>query len=146
MSLCDCTPYKVVDHAVVFVLSTTVISVKVDMFLFKAMMLKEEVQPTYNSVGTLTAISSFVCEKVYLTRNSLTIDTKHCALPWCQKVNWPRLQRIRGVVYLLSIVERVVDHYLLGVVWNAGRQRRRRKLSITGDKVGSNNRLALFTD
>ena len=41
--------YKVVDHAIVLVLSTTVVRVKVDMLLLKAVMLK--VQPTDNSVG-----------------------------------------------------------------------------------------------
>ena len=41
------------------------------MLLSMAMMLKEEVQPTYNSVGTLATISSYVSEKVYLMRNTV---------------------------------------------------------------------------
>ena len=58
--MCDYTPYKLVDHIIVLVLSTTVVGVEVDVFLPKAVMMNEIVQPTDNSVGALAAIPSFV--------------------------------------------------------------------------------------
>ena len=60
MPMCDYTPYKLVDHIIVLVLSTTVVGVEVDVFLSKAVMMNEIVQPTDNSVGALAAIPSFV--------------------------------------------------------------------------------------
>ena len=101
------------DHTVVSVLSTTVICVEVGVLLTHAVVVEIIVQLTYNSVGTLAAIPSFICEEVDLPRYCFTIDAKHCALTWSKKVNRAWLPRIPRVMNLLGVIKGVLYLHVL---------------------------------
>ena len=77
--------------------------------------IKEVVKSANYCIGSFPTISSFICKEVDLSGEGLTINTKYGALPRCQEVYGTRLQWIGGVVYLLSIVERVVGLDILGI-------------------------------
>ena len=100
MSLHNHPPHQILYHAVVFVLAGTIIGVEEGVLLYKAMMVKKVVQPTDHNICTLATISCFIRQEVNLPGECLPADTKHSALPGCQKVDEARL---RWIVHLLSI-------------------------------------------
>ena len=101
-------PRQILYHAVVFVLAGTIIGVEEGVLLSKAMMVKNIVQLTDHSICTLATISCFIRQEVNLPGECLTVDTKHSALPGCQKVDGARLLRVRWIVHLLSIIRGIV--------------------------------------
>ena len=72
-------PYKIVDHTVVLVLSTTVVCVEEGVFLSKAIVV---MQLTYYSASALATVPSFVGQEIHLPRYYFTVDAKHYALTW----------------------------------------------------------------
>lgn len=76
----------------------------------KTVMAKKVTEETNDCICILPCVTRFISEVVHLTRNGLTTDTKHSTLSGCLKIDWTWLERIVGVVYLLSRVERVVHH------------------------------------
>ena len=113
--ICDCVPYQVLHHAVIFVLTGAIVCVQVHIPLPKAIMRKEIVELTDHSVGALATVSCLVCQEIDLARQSFTGYTKHCALPRRKEVDGARLKWIGGIVHLLCIVKRVVDLHIPGV-------------------------------
>ena len=89
-----CLLVSVVDHTIIFVLSTAVVCLEEGVFLSKAMVVEKVMQLTYYCIGALAAIPGFVCQEIHLPRYCFTVDPKHCAFTWSKKVNRPRLQRV----------------------------------------------------
>ena len=82
-------------HTVVFVLAGAIIGVEKDVLLSKPVVVKEKVQPTDYSIGTLAALTCLVRQEVDLPGECLAIHTEHSTLPRCQEVDGPRLQGVR---------------------------------------------------
>jgi hypothetical protein len=114
---CHHPPCQILEHAVVFVLPCTVVSVKEHLLLAKAMMKKEVVQLTHYCVGSLATSTSLITEEIDLPGNGLTIHPKHRTFPRSEEIYWARLHGIRGIVHLLSIVKRIVDTNISGIGW-----------------------------
>ena len=54
--------------------------------LTKSVRLQEEVESTDDIVGTFATLPCLISEKIDLARKGLTVDSKHCTLPWRQNV------------------------------------------------------------
>lgn len=52
-----------------------------------SMMFEEVVQLTYRIIFSLANITCFINEVVYLTRDSLTYNTKNGTFTWCFKID-----------------------------------------------------------
>ena len=85
VSSCHHSPHQVVDHHVVFVLSSTVVRVKKDVCLPQTVNIREVVQPTNHCVFPLPYL---ICKKVDLTRYCLTVYPKDRTLPRSKEVKW----------------------------------------------------------
>ena len=120
MAIGECSPNKVVYHAVVLVLSCTVISMQVHHFFTQSMHLEEVVETTDDIVGSFTTLSTLISEEIHLPRYSFAVDAKDSTLPWSKEVYRARLKRVRWEMDLLCIVEGVVDFEVVGVGWNFG--------------------------
>ena len=79
-------PHQVVYHSIVFILSSTVVSVQVDVGLPQPMYVKEKIQPADYSIGPLPRFTRVVCEEVYLSGDCLAVNPKHRTLPWGEEV------------------------------------------------------------
>lgn len=79
------------------------------------MKLKEVVQLAYHSVGSLTTISSLVCEEVNLARERFTVYAKNTTLPGSEKEYGSRLEGIGRIVNLLGIVEIIMRPVVIGI-------------------------------
>ena len=82
------------DDCIVFVLPWTVVGVQVNNGCMETILLQIEVQHADDCIGSLTSISSFVYQEVYLLWHCFTTHTKDCTFPGCKKINGPRLERI----------------------------------------------------
>ena len=114
------SPHKVLDHAVVLILASTVVSMEVCNLLSQSMVLQEVVNSADNGIGSLTTVSSLISQEVDLPRNGFTVHSKHCALSRCEKVDWTWLKWIRGVVHLLGVIKGIVHFDVLRVTWDSG--------------------------
>ena len=63
MSVREFAPHKVLNHAIILVLPSTVVSMHVHILLAKPMILKEVVYPANNSTGTFTTVQAAVDQK-----------------------------------------------------------------------------------
>ena len=106
MYMCRCMYMNVfiicLEDKVVLVLPCTVVSVKVQVHLPKAVIVKKVVQQAYYHVGTFPRIAGLVNEVIHLMENSLTAYTKHSTIPCCLKIHRSRLEWIVRVVHLLG--------------------------------------------
>ena len=66
----------------------------------KAIVLKKVVEKTNYSVGSLSCVTSFINDEVYLPWDSFTANAK--------EVDWAGLQWVAGVMHLLCKVQRVM--------------------------------------
>jgi hypothetical protein len=82
------TPCK---HCIVLVLPCAIICVQKHLLLAQSMIVKEEMELTGNDISPLATVTSFIIQKVDLTRQGFTAHTKHGALPWNQEIDGTRL-------------------------------------------------------
>ena len=94
------SPSQVPKHELVLVLSRAVVTVQLDMFLPKPIIGEEMVQVRQDCIGALADAVSLIDQVVDLLRHTLTADSKHTTLAGNQKVHWPRLERVTGVMNL----------------------------------------------
>ena len=84
-------PTKVLEHAPVLVLSSTVVSVQIHRILPEAVMIEVVVKLTYYYVRSLSTIQRFVSKKVNLAGDGLAVHTKDGTPTWCQEKDRARL-------------------------------------------------------
>ena len=81
-------PHEVVDHDVVFVLTSTIIvSVKVSVKLTKPIVLEVKMEHADDVICTLPSSNSFVNDKIDLAWNTFTANPKQSSFPRCEEVN-----------------------------------------------------------
>ena len=68
----------------------------------KAVVVEEMVELADDDVGTLPAVTGFICKIIDLPWDPFTMNSKNRAFPSNQEVHRTRLQRIRGVMDLLK--------------------------------------------
>ena len=118
---------------------------QVHMHLSKAVIVKKIVKTTDHSIGAFPTISSLVCQKIDLARQSFTGYAKYRALPRCKEVDGAWLQWIGRIVYLLRIIKGIVHFDIPGVAgcaqarwwWCKG---------VFGCKVSTNTLFTLIAD
>ena len=79
--------------------------------------MKKKVELTYDGIFPLTTITCFISKKVHLAWQSFAVNSKYAVFPGSHEVNRARLHRVRGKVYLLSIVKTIMDPNAPGVRW-----------------------------
>ena len=70
------SPHKILQHATVLVLTTAIVAMEKHFFLTKTMMAEKVMELSNYHICTFSTVSSFVSQKIDLTRNCLTIDAK----------------------------------------------------------------------
>ena len=78
-------------HASILILTTAVICVQVRFLLSESVILEEVVESTHYCIGSFPTVTSFVCQEVDLSWESLTINTEDIALPGREKIDWTQL-------------------------------------------------------
>ena len=102
-------PQQVSYHGVL-ILTPTVVSVEVDVLLFKPMYFKEVMEHTDDGVCSLASINWLVNKVIDSTQDSLTAYSKDGTLSWGKEVHRPWLLGVIRVEYLLGHVESVVSY------------------------------------
>ena len=82
------------------------------LLLAQAVVGKKEVKLTHDDVGPFPTTSCLITQEVHLVGESFAIHSEYATLPWSEEVYWTRLHGIRRVVYLLGVVEGVVNSYI----------------------------------
>ena len=95
-------------NKVIFVLPWTIVTMEKNFHFSQSVVQEEVVQLANYNIGTFPTISCFISEEIYLSRNSLTMNSKNAALAWSQEKNWPWLERIARIMHLLCIIKTVV--------------------------------------
>ena len=99
------TPEKVLNHGVVFILSTAVVGVEADRGLTESVMAEEVFQHGDYGVCTLASVTGFVDHEIYLPWKSLAANSKDCCLLRGEKIDWAGPKRVVGIMHLLSEVK-----------------------------------------
>ena len=71
---CEHSPHEVLHYGVIFVLTTTVVSMQTDGGFVEAIMPKKEVQHTGNCVRPLPCITGLINNEVHLSGNGFAAD------------------------------------------------------------------------
>ena len=91
---CKGMPSKIVDRAVVLILTCTVVGMQVNFCLPETVVLEEIMELADNNIGTLAAISCLISKEVYLSRYGFTVDSEDTAFSWCKEVEGSRLEGV----------------------------------------------------
>ena len=75
------SPHEVLHHGVIFVLTTTVVSMQTGGGFAEAIMAKKEVQHTDNCVRLLPCITGLINNEVHLSGDGFAADPKDGGLP-----------------------------------------------------------------
>ena len=109
VSLSQCSPEKILYHAVILVLSGAVISMEEHILFTHPMMLEKVMKLTHNCVRTLPTIPRLITEEIDLPGDCLTVDTEYCTLSRSEEVDRSRLKGVTRIMHLLCIIEAVVN-------------------------------------
>ena len=80
-------------YCIVFILSCAVVSIEMEDYCMKTMILQVIVHHTDDSISTFTCIKGLINKKSHLLWDGSTTNTKDPTFSGCQKVNWTWLQR-----------------------------------------------------
>ena len=106
------SPGPVPHHEVVFVLSSTIVTVKLHLLFPHPVVLEEMVEVTDHAVRSLPGLHTFINEIVDLLLQSLTAYPEQAAFPWRDKINGTRLKHVMWILHVLGVVECVVDSHV----------------------------------
>ena len=98
-------PYQIVHHAVIFILSSAVVSVEECLSLAKTVVRKKEVETADDSICSLATVGCFVCKEIDVLEDCLTCNTKNSTFSGCEEVDRTRLLQVRRIVHLLDIIK-----------------------------------------
>lgn len=104
----DATPAPVPENIVVFVLATSVVRMKVNIYFTSSMVLKKIVYVTDCRVCTFSSCNWLINKIIHLTRYSFAAHAEYTAFSCRFKVNGTHLLRIARIVHLLGIIIRIV--------------------------------------
>ena len=101
--------------------------------LAQPMVFKKMMEHTYDGVGALPHVDSFIDQVVHLSEKGLTTHTEDGALPGCHEVHGAGLLRIVRMEHLLCHVETVVGMDGSGVGWSLCCRKWRREGAVCGE-------------